>query len=311
MRSLILILAGLLLAGTAAAQVAAPSLNPTPTLSFAPGNPAVLPWDGPSRVGIAYGKREQDVPGAPVSPVAEGDVTSLNAQWVGETFAAGAAIVSLTDDVDPLFGGGQSTIDAQVWGVAAQFAETYTMGLAYEKVTIVGPPVAPGDETETTPLFGGTARFGAFYVGISGGTGTREDNLSPPDEVQRAMRNYGLAYYWREKGAAVHAEYYRGQRDAAVDLVSGYNTDEEVISGFTLEAIYSDFLFGYQSQSNELTDFLGAAVNSQDLTTITLGYVPAPGWSFVVAQFDHDTFDAAGVSQGSASTTSVGVTLSF
>ena len=61
MRTLLFTLAALLMtAGMAAAQVAAPSLNPTPTFNIDPWNVATFIWDGPSRLGISYGTIKYD-----------------------------------------------------------------------------------------------------------------------------------------------------------------------------------------------------------------------------------------------------------
>jgi hypothetical protein len=299
----------LLAAGTASAQVAAPSLNPTPTLRFAPGNPAVLPWDGPSRVGAAYGPLElADSAGV---KLADGSHFAVGALWSGPTFTVGAQVVSISADLDPVTSppGGSASIDALSFAVAAQFAGMYALGLAYEKSDQTDPG---NDETETTPLFGATVRLGdVFYIGVAAGTATREDNLSPPDELKRSVLNYGIAYHWREKDRGLHIEYYHGNRQGVDDPLIGYNVDEDDTAGFTLEGIVANFLLGYQIQTRDSTDAAGIAQGSTKSTVITVGYVPAPGWSIVASLLSDESLDTAGVLQDALDVTSVGVALRF
>ncbi len=317
MRTLLMALAAVLAtAGIAAAQVAAPSLNPTPQLSFdlAP-NPAVVPWDGPSRVGAAYGNVKFDDPvNTPaLNPDAKGHSLALLAQVVGSRVGAAIHYSKLTLDVDPSAGGGSQEQTDLLAQVGAQFGQRFSLGIGLDsgkKTDSSGK-----NEEDTTPLAGATLRLGeVVYLGAAFGSQTAKNKaVAPTQQVKRDVTQYGIAYHWREKERGVHVEAFRAYAPAKADPAAPtISLDESRISGGTVEAVLANILLGYATSSEKAMDPAGVQKDSTQTTTISLGYVPAPGLAIVANRFSRRNFTpATGVTIGQASGLDVGVAMQF
>jgi hypothetical protein len=292
-------------AGIASAQVAAPSLNTTPSIGAVPFNPGLLAWSGPSRIGLGYGQAKLDQSGT-VSPAAKGDLKQVQALLAGETFAIGAAADTLKLDVDASLGGGTFEIKGRTLALGAQFAQRVAVGLAHQK----GQRRSSGsDETETLPSVGvGVRLIGSWYVGAAGGTATVTDNLAvPATEFDRGVLHYGLAYYWREKERGVHLEVFHAKRDAGP---STSMIDEQQTDGFVAEAVLANWLIGYAGADSDLTKPDGSPGDTQKESNVSLGYVPAPGLAIVLNHSKFKRTDTVG-SETSIENTHAGVALQF
>ena len=287
MRIIGLALIALLTFITAAqAQIAAPRLNP---LSFHPttaSNPAVLSWDGPSRIGGGIGESSVDftIPGLSTFEAAAGDGSSAQLRWVGETFALGLDRWSLSMEIVPLLGGGDIELESTIVGASFQMNDLFSIGIGQES------GISRFDvelETSTLPLMGATLRLGeVFYLGFATGTETIEQEFTnvagSATEEERGMTRIGLAYYSRDGENGLHVEVWRNELDG---INTATLTDEaEETTGITLEVVFSNILLGYESiTGEELSAVDGSVQEEQDGSTISLGWVPMEGLSLVVS----------------------------
>ncbi len=156
-------------AGAVQAQIAAPRLNPI-AIEVDVVNPAVLPWDGPSRIGGALGQAELENPLVAASPDAEGDAAALKLRWVGENFAFGVDASRVERDIDPGVpgvGGGTQEFKNLVAGVAFQTGEVFSVGIGQQTeeskapaVVNLPPPIFVNFTVTTTlPVVGATLRL--------------------------------------------------------------------------------------------------------------------------------------------------------
>ena len=189
MRIIWLSVAALLaLAGPAAAQIAAPRLNPI-AIEVDTVNPAVLSWDGPSRIGGALGELERDDLPGPPTPDEEGDVKALKFRWVGENFAFGVDGARVERDIDPdvpFVGGGRRDTDSAVVGVAFQIGEVFSVGIGQQtQEDSQAPGLLLGFLVNSTlnsklPVVGVTLRLAeVLYLGLA----TGEEDLDIDIEV--------------------------------------------------------------------------------------------------------------------------------
>ena len=313
MRTLLITLAAVLAtAGIAAAQVAAPSLNPTPTFGLAPQNPATLSWAGPSRIGASYGTIKADSPATPASPDSKGKLQGLGAQYVGEVVAAGVQVNSAKFEQDASLGGGTAEFDINSLALAAQFGKRFSLGLGYQSV--VNRSTGSGEQTETVPYAGATVRLGeVIYLGIAGGTATAQDkSIVPTAELKRSALQYGVAYFWHEKDRGLHVEAFHAKREAKVDAASAFSVDESVINGGTIEFVFANLLVGATMQTEKTQDTLGVPGETEKATNLSLGYTTAPGWAFVLSQFsEKDTDPTTGAVQSEIKGVSLGAAYQF
>jgi hypothetical protein len=299
MRLILIALAALLLgATTAAAQVAAPLVNPVPVFTSAPGNPATQSWDMPSRIGASVGRFDFEVPPA---PNLKGDSKLAQAQYVGERFAFGALAGQLKGDD----GAGNSIkIDFSAVGAAVQFGQWISLGIAQESNKQDFGGGGGGVEKETLPLGGVTVRLAdVLFLGAAGGTATVDKGGNSMD---RGVIRYGLGYRWQDKSGAFHLEAFKEHRDG---VATPTNVDEEATAGFTLEARIGWFLIGYNSVDTDVTPGSGGPTVNRKLKTTSLGYVPEQGLSIVAASTEQESTPGAGPSKGRI--TSIGVAWLF
>jgi hypothetical protein len=317
-RILFIALAALLAAaGTAAAQVAAPSLNPTPTLRWNdnPGlvddsqNPAVLPWAGPSRVAATYGISEFEFPA--FGKIADGDAKAVEVQFVGETLAAAVHAATLNMDLIDPFGPGTFDLSRQSVGIAGQFGGWLSVGAGVEKQTFEN--ANPFKQTETLTMGGATLRLGeVFYLGAAGGTATiKEETAVPQDEVKASATRYGLAYHWRDKERGVHLEAYHTERGAKASPL-GLSVTETNINGYSVEFIFARFMLSVVGHTDKQKDPSGTPTETLEQSTASLGFVPDQGFAVVAGLSTQKLKDpATGVEQAKVTVTEIGVAWLF
>ncbi|HKI99614.1 MAG TPA: hypothetical protein VKB51_14160 [bacterium] len=286
MRTIVIAVCAMLaLAGSAAAQVAAPMLNPTPVFTLDPGNPAVLSWDMPSRVGASWAKVEFTDPASPVNPIAKGNVKQAEAQIVGAHAAAGARLSKLNAD---LTGGGSLDLDYSTVQAALHFGNWFSLGAGQDSEKNTDPT---GTNKETLPHLGATVRLAdVLYLGVAGGKATISRSGNP--DLKRNTTRYGVAYLWRDKGDGLHAEVFHEKRDA---VSTPTNEDEQVKNGGTLEFKVGGFLVGYTTNKTEFTSSTGVSGGSQTLKTYSLAWAPDQG---LAVSLSHMAFKANGSSGG-------------
>lgn len=315
MRTLVFSLAALLMAaGMAAAQVAAPSFNPTPTISLTTPNPAIAPWDGPSRIGASVGKLKFDDPitTPTVNPDATGNTTGLLAQYVGDMFAVGVAQSTIKIDFDASLGGGFAKSTGQVVQAGVQFAKRFSLGVSQELVKQTDS--AGGNQENKTIWAGGTVRLAdVVYLGAAYGSETQKDKAANPQlQLDRKARKIGVAYESRDKDRGLHLEFYKTFAPAAADPTISFTADESDVTGGAVEFVVSRFFFGYSQTKEKAKDIAGVAKDSTTSKTLSLGFVPEQGLAIVLNHFANENNDpVTGVTTGKASATDIGVAWMF
>jgi len=203
MRRIPVILAALvMIAGTAQAQVAAPSLVPTaprvldPTsvpaeANFTPANPAAMQWGAPSRVGIGT-LRSRLTSDAPNTDDLTYQGNYGGARLVGESLSLGAEVASISE-VESTFALDNSSANA---ALAAQFGGWMAFGVGYASNTI---EFGNSTDESTTPSGGVSLRLGeSFFVGGALGeqslSHSDDDPLSPDFEASRRVEWYGVGF---------------------------------------------------------------------------------------------------------------------
>jgi hypothetical protein len=293
-------------AGIASAQIAAPSLNPTPTMSLqplqtpspfikflpTPVNPAVLPWDGPSRIGVTYGTAKVDSL-LPVDPALKGKASGVLAEAVGETFAAAIQLNTMTQDYDPAIVTGTFETKVQRIGLAAQFGKRISVGLGRETVGTTDTSFPTAIDQEDTLTTGGiTVRLGEmFYLGAASGSETIKDKQLG-QEVKRNALQYGLAFLARDKERGAHIEIYHAQRPARLFPNAAPAAAENSVNGVTVEFMVARILLGYATQKDKTKDDVGVPLEINSVTTVTLGYDMAPGLALVVSRYGGENQNA-------------------
>ena len=305
MRSLLMCLMALpVVAGSALAQIAAPSLNPTPTPSLTPlvgvsttfnpatTNPAVLSWDGPSRIAASYGTaeiRDFVIPG--VNPAAKGHANGFLLEYVGETFAAAAQTNKSWMVLDPFLGGGSLETKVQQVGAAIQFGKRVSIGIGHHSVENTNQNVN-SDLQQTTPMVGATLRLAELiHIGIAAGTETVKDKVGQ-EQVKRNSLHQGIGVLWRDKDRGIHAELYRSKLPARQFPSLLPATADENISGATLEVKFAGVLLGFNTHTNRTANS-GADIAKNTVTTTTLGYALSPGLALVATRYGGKSVNSA------------------
>ncbi len=327
MRTLLMALAAVLAAaGMASAQVAAPSLNPTPSLSGSfrtvaapfftpvPSNPAVLSWDGPSRIGAAYGPSKLDDAQTGQTD-AKGNASGVLAEIVGEMFAAGVQLNSDSEDLQPASAQtGTIKSSVQQIGIAAQFGKRFSIGVQSQVLeTKLNTGGGNTDIEESGILPGATVRLGeTIYLGAAGGSTTVKDKVSNL-EAKHSVMQYGVGYMYRDKERGAHLEVYKAKRASAYfpGGVALASTESDVTGG-TIEVLFSKVHLGYSAQTDKVKDPTGAAPETDTLSTVSVGYNPGQGLAIVASQSSgKSTNDTTGLADKKTRSTTVGVAYQF
>ncbi len=344
MRTLWLIIVALLaFAGAIHAQVAAPRLDPT-AIEVGATNPAVLSWDGPSRIGGALGVEESEDPSTTASPDAEGDLQALKLRWVGDTFAFGVDAAQVEVDIDPSVpdvGGLTEEFDVSVIGVSFQVGEQFSIGVGQQTSESRAPefdPTVPAlvnfTVKSTLPMVGATLRLAeVFYLGVAAGEETREIDFAVPTfgfssgvEADATVIRLGVAYRWRDGSNGVHLEAHREEQDPLVFrdstgvflAVGDTNETESESDTFIVEVVFSNILIGYEFITTEDTDVdtSGGVTTSttreeEEETTLSVGWAPEQGLSVVASVSQEEDFDDTGTLTGETTITTVAVAWLF
>ncbi len=326
MRIIWLSVAALLaLAGPAAAQIAAPRLNPI-AIEVGVVNPAVLSWDGPSRIGGALGASEaDDLPGLP-TPDEEGDVRALKFRWVGENFAFGVDAARVERDIDPGVpgvGGGRLDTDSAVLGVAFQYGEVFSVGIGQQTEKSKGPGLFPpgvlvnSNVTITLPVVGATLRLAdVIYLGLATGEEDLENDFEVPailfsDRVagERTVTRFGVAYHWRDAADGLHLEASREKRGGVP--ATFFPASVEEADRFNAEIVFSNILIGYESITTEFTSVNGVFEGENEDTTLSVGWAPGQGLAVVASLTEGESFTAGGTLTGEATLTALALAWLF
>jgi hypothetical protein len=313
----------LVVCGTASGQVAAPLLNPTPTVSLEssfnplqvhvpePSNPAVLPWDGPSRVGASYGVISTDIPSASVHPGLKGHMDGVLAEAVGKTFAAAIQANFMKQDFDPAITTGVLELSVQRVGVAAQFGDRYSVAIGNESVDNKDTSTGGHDVQESLLMAGATVRIDQMiYLGAAGGTATIKDKLGM-QQVKRNALQYGIAYLWRGTESAAHVEVFHSHRPAKVYPNLSFAAADNDINGYTVEAMVAHLQLGYSSRQDKTKDQFGNPQEKDTVATVTLGYDIAPGLAIIASKFTAKSALVTGGTYSNIKSTNLGVAWQF
>ena len=314
MRSVLIPLAACLVwAGTAAAQVAAPSLVPTPVLTVVGRNPAVVPWDAPTRVALDHGIVKIDRPSTPaINPDNAGTRDALAAEAVGQNIGASIQYTRLEFKSDP----SQGSITAKNvdWSaqLGAQLGGRFSVGIGLETSEFSSALSLP-DKTNVQKL-GATLRLAdSFYLGAELNKETEENTgAAPPGKLSRNIRKYGAAYRWRDKERGVHVEVYRRFAPANSDPAVGFTQDEANQHGATVEFVFASILVSYGSSKTTAQDVAGVPQNTVRQHIATIGYTPMTGLALVASSAKNQSTDpVTGASVNEATTVSAGAAIQF
>ncbi len=308
MRSIWLLVAAMLVfAGAIHAQVAAPLLNPVvssttnfrlPSGSTKPFNVAVLPWSGPSRVGIGVFTDttfDRTKLNQPTEEVASGDGTLVQFRWVGEAFAFAAEFADHSLDLTGNFAPGSVDIESSLVGVAYQGGEVFSIGIGQQTRELF---IDGEIEKETLPMIGATVRPGeVLYIGAAFGEATVEqvDPFSTPavsGEVDRSVQRVGVGLFGRNDDFGWHVEVYKEEKDSAQDTVTGVQVDEEESTGCTVEVIlFGGLLLGWEHFDTDLIGTNGVINREDEFDVLSVGWSGMEGLSLVVSLHESESTD--------------------
>ena len=282
MRSILFAVAALaMVAGSAAAQVAAPTMNPVPAFTAVPGNPAVLSWDKPSRIGAFYANATlADGTGAEIGT---GHFTAVQAQAVGEYFAAGVVGAKLDVDIDPIAQpvvGGPKVVQrfSTVVG-AVKPTDWVSAGISRE----TDRREINGEVASRVTTGGLTLRFGGvFYLGAVMGKDTIETSLLPNQDAKRDLMRYGAGIRWENASGGVHLEAFKENRDGAL---LPFAVDQSSVGGGTLEVRFARV--GLSFTTHDRTDINqnnGVVSLKQKIESLHLFFATQGGVAFSIGQ---------------------------
>ncbi len=273
-----LLLAALLLAGagSAQAQVAAPSLVP---FGFVTENPAVMQWGAPSRVGVAYGQFQQTLD-PPVGPALNDTLYSAGIRLVGNYLSAAvdgthtetSGVASFTANSDTLNG-----------ALGVRLGPMVTFGVAQNSrtVKVTGDPSPESDQVDA-PGIGVSVRLGEwFFLGAGEAreylsqtvTGVTPGTLT----TYRDIEKYGIGI---RTGTTVlmHLEYYYIGRTNYNDPIlpnTIFFSGKETQGVGVAEFIFGPILVGYRQSHVDRN----SGEPTTDLQVADLGWAPRLGLS--------------------------------
>lgn len=268
------VLLGVVMLGTAQAQVATTDLVPAaPTFlgsnglglngaSITPDNPAAVAWGNPSRVAAGYIKGTDDVP--PFSNDFSGEY--YGARLVGETFGFAAEQTKVKDDSSFNLGTLDKTNDVQL---SLNLGKSLALGIGAGKTT----SDAAGVDMKRTEAGASLRLNDVWYLGL----GAYQDKATPGGSTSEYKRNGMLA------GVALRTEgnwhwylaydYIKlNNFDIAGSSVGGYN-----MGRFTVQLAAGPLVVG--AASARTNDESTGATNDWKTTTVDLGYAPMKGFT--------------------------------
>jgi len=276
------------------AQVAAPNLNPLQLNPTSAWNPAVLSWDGPSRIGGSYVDASMDfsTTGFSLDDAIVGDGNALHLRLIGESLAFGADYWVVNMEIDQTLGGGDAEFGNTTVGVSFQIGETFSIGGGQES----GDAKFGTDfSADTLPIVGATLRLGGtFYLGFATGTETtEEEDTSIPGsfgEGDRTVTRFGVAYQMRDGANGLHVEVWREEGDAINTAALTVGSEES--TGVTVEVVFANILIGFESISIEEVDpATGSVDGEENITNIAIGWVPMEGLQIVASLLESEKID--------------------
>jgi len=301
------VLAALLAAGPAWAQVAAPLLTPAVPSPFGasvvPANPAVMPWLESSRI-VAGAVRSETVD-TDKATAAE-TTTTLDGYHAGVllvgsvgSFAADATRIDgpVSDSI--------TTFDVKTQGVALAIplGDVLSLGVVRRSIDVTldtqvfgFPATLEGDRVETS--FGATVRLGGWlYLGGSGGKEDVTLDVNAPglgsshSELTRAVKQFAVGI--RTEGPTRwHVEYVHTHRDAAEAPASTDQIEREDEATVVLELLVNDaWLIAVASSDQDTEEPGGVNPTNRKTRQAALGFTPVPGWGLLFTHADSTAED--------------------
>lgn len=302
------LLAGLLTAAPAWAQVAAPLFTPAVPSPFGSGtvadNPAVMPWIDGSR--FTAGATRSESVDTDKATAAE-TTTKLDGYHAGILLVGGLGAFAVDASTsDGPVSDGVSTFDVQSQGaaVAVPLGDSLSLGavrrridIKLDTVLLTVPTTLDFERVETS--FGATVRMGGWLY--LGGAGGKEDVVvdinasgvgSQHAELSRAVKRFGVGI--RTEGPTRwHLEYTHTQRDAAEDPSTGTTVQKEADATVVLELMVNDqWLIALAATDNDTEEPGGLNPAQRKTRQVALGFTPKPGWGLLLNHADSKTEDA-------------------
>lgn len=315
----VLLLAALLAATPAWAQVAAPSLLPgtmnlpdpevfynMPIVSPDPGpaarttfvteNPAAQQWGAHSDVGIGLVRSKASYDGA-VTDNADYNGRLAGFRYVSHYVSLGVADAKWDGSSNTLNDTKMSLTDA---AAAFQLFDVIALGMGQytQKVHFLLVPTSATIEFDRKlPTAGLSLRLGGLHLGYSKGreSGTfRNVSSSVEATIERDVRSMGIAYLGQGPNP-VHVELSRTTRDFVYDAGFGIVFNEEKETTAVLEAQLGGLVVGVTKRRVAYSrDQVAPAEHKQDSLELTAAWVTGGGWTFTAHGEKTDIKDNAG-----------------
>jgi hypothetical protein len=268
---------GLLVAGPAWAQVAAPNLDPTGILSTSL-NPATLQWNASSVAGLGYFTGQNETTSGGVLTNAN-TLTGPTAQLrlIGDYASVGVETLNLK--IKPALGGATFNFTDSQAALAGQLGGFLALGVG-EDVTNTN---ASGTNVRDALMNGGVSIRIAqrLYLGASSGTDTHSG--LPFADAKRTITRFGVAYHMHDKMDGVHVEaYHEDWGELALNLGGVYTyQDKEKWDTVKVEVLKSGYLFALTSRKIVIDNRTIGTTSTEHRTGFDAGYVPDKGVSVV------------------------------
>lgn len=266
----------LAMAGTAMAQVAAPTLGPVnfPNL-YRQNNPATSPWRAHGYAGATVARVEMEAAGAPVSPAAKGSGKQFDLNLVGQQFGLEVSRFDFSASVDASLGGGDLALANTSVLAGMRIGDVVGIGLGHERQED-NSSTGPGPDEDLTLAGVNLRLFGVLFLGAAGGTVKATDPSGV--EFDQPLMRYGIGLVFGDANR-FHAEWFHESKDAFQDLALGLTRDGRNTDGATVEALLGSFLFGYHARNSETVDTVGTVFGKEKWRTYSVGWYPSAGLS--------------------------------
>ena len=310
----------LMMAGLVHGQVAAPRLNnlaiSAGVIRSQPVNPAVMPWDGISLVGLGLLNvdGERTSPGNPAVSLT-GDGTALQARLVGESIAFGVESNSIEVEDSQIPPGTKEFGNTYV-ALAFKVGDLFSFGLGQQSFE----DIDLGETREDTmPFVGGVLKLGeSFYLGGTFGAESVEitQTGSPADTGERNVTRFGVSFYRRDNDGGFHLEIYQETTDVlSLKDTTGLEVfvEDSTTTGATFEFLFGNFLIGLETSTHETVQVQPGTVDEleEKITVISLGWVPAEGFNLVGGIRSFEETNATNPNVTSVDTVILGLGWSF